>query len=216
MGPPLMGAENYAHSIAPKPEREPDDFYPTPPEATKSLLALERFPQWIWEPACGDGALSRVLLEAGHNVVSTDLVDRGYGEPRRDFLMEHQLLAPAIVTNPPFKLAEEFVERACALGASKIALLLRLAWLEGTTRKELFERTRLSRVHVSSRRLTFGRGGTDFGKGNGGMIAFAWFVWDRTATAERAEIGFFDWMDHAPEYAKQKERPPAEPMPLFD
>ena len=61
------------------PRRVPHDFYPTPPEAIRALLSVETFEGSIWEPACGDGAISKVLLEAGHEVVSTDLIDRGYG-----------------------------------------------------------------------------------------------------------------------------------------
>jgi hypothetical protein len=92
--------------------RETHDFYPTWPAATKALLSVERFDGPIWEPACGDGAMSKVLEEAGYEVISTDLIDRGYGEGGRDFLMEWQPRAPNIVTNPPFRWAIEFVDRA--------------------------------------------------------------------------------------------------------
>lgn len=84
-----------------KENREKDDFYPTPPEGTAPLLAVERFDGPIWEPACGQGHMSRVLEDAGHDVISTDLVHRGYGEGGVDFLMEWRPRAPNIVTNPP-------------------------------------------------------------------------------------------------------------------
>lgn len=61
------------------PRRVPHDFYPTPPEAVRALLSVETFTGSIWEPACGDGAISKVLIEAGFEVVSTDLIDRGFG-----------------------------------------------------------------------------------------------------------------------------------------
>lgn len=94
----------YVRGISPDAaNREKDDFYPTPDAATMALLSREQFDPDVWEPACGDGAISRIFEAAGHRVVSTDLVDRGYGEPRVDFLMESRLLAPHIVTNPPFK-----------------------------------------------------------------------------------------------------------------
>ena len=54
-----------------------DDLYETPPEATRALLQVERLPHRIWEPACGPGAIARVLRDAGHAVVATDLVDYG-------------------------------------------------------------------------------------------------------------------------------------------
>ncbi len=63
-----------------------DDFYITPPEATRALLAVENFGPRIWEPACGDGAMSEVLIAAGYDVVSSDLGDYGYGDPGVDFL----------------------------------------------------------------------------------------------------------------------------------
>lgn len=103
--------------------REKDDFYPTPPEMTHALLSVEQFNGGVWEPACGDGAISRELESAGIRVSSTDLVDRGYGQPRRDFLFEHAMAPDCqhIITNPPFKLGEQFWAKACDLAPGKVA-----------------------------------------------------------------------------------------------
>lgn len=159
--------------------RQADDFYPTPRCSTEALLSVETFPHKVWEPACGDGAISKVFAERGHTVVSTDLVDRGYGEARRDFLFELQALAPAVVTNPPFKLADEFALHALHLGCEKVAILARLAWLEGTTRfHRLWTRSPIARIWVFSKRQTLWRGDDPEAKNKGGAIAFAWFVWD--------------------------------------
>lgn len=163
---------------ASSPLREKDDFYPTPPEATRALLSVEKFTGAIWEPTCGDGAISRVLEDAGHTVISSDLVDRGYGQPRVDFLMERTPRAPNIITNAPYKLAVPFITNALALTEGKVAMLFRLAFLEGKARKDLFTNTPLKAVYVFSGRLPFLRGGWDAGKGGGGMIAFSWLVWD--------------------------------------
>jgi hypothetical protein len=157
--------------------REKDDFYPTPPEGTEALLRAERFEGAIWEPACGDGAISRILEAAGYDVVSSDLVDRGYGEPRHDFLMEWRPRAPNIVTNPPFKMVSPFIRKALALSTAKVAMLLRLACLEGAERGEIFESSPLARVLVFKRRLQFRRPGWE-DTGAGGMLPFAWFIWD--------------------------------------
>lgn len=157
--------------------REKDDFYPTPRIGTEALLSVETFSGPIWEPACGDGAISRVLKDAGYDVVSTDLVDRGYGTPRVDFLMEWTPRAPNIITNPPFKMATSFAKHALALSTDKVAILLRLACLEGVERRALFDSTPLARVWVFSKRLTMYRRGE--ATGTGGMLAFAWFIWDR-------------------------------------
>lgn len=159
-------------------DREKDDFYPTPPEATEALLRVESFEGAIWEPACGDGAISRVLEAAGYDVVSSDLVDRGYGEARHDFLMEWRARAPNVVTNPFFKLAIEFVRHALSLTLGKVAILARLNFLEGRERALLFRTLPPARVWVFAWRLPFSRGGKDAGLGGGGLISFAWFIWD--------------------------------------
>ena len=155
-----------------------DDFHETPRIATEALLLVEPFDGPIWEPACGHGAISRVLVEAGHCVVSSDLVERGYGIGRVDFLMELESRAPNIITNPPFKLSAEFAARAVELTTGKVAILCRLGWLEGAKRARLFQTTPLARVWVFSRRLPMmHRHGWD-GPQSTSAIAFAWFVWD--------------------------------------
>jgi hypothetical protein len=175
----VANAVSYVRGIVPSADRELNDFYQTPPEGTRALLAVERFHGPIWEPACGDGSMSRVLEEAGHHVVSTDLVDRGYGTPRVDFLLEHERRAPNIVTNPPFKNAEEFALHALRLSAGKVAMLCRLAWLEGDgRRRRIFAQTPIARVWVFSRRLRMQRGRQMLAGESGGMQAFAWFVWE--------------------------------------
>lgn len=158
-------------------KREKDDFYPTPPEATEALLRVETFDGPIWEPACGDGAICRVLEGAGYDVVATELVDRGYGETGRDFLLEWQPRAPNIVTNPPFKLAVPFVRKSIDLTTGKVAMLLKIAFLEGVERSTLFASTPLARVHVFSKRVTFRNTARGDVSGSG-MMAFAWFVWE--------------------------------------
>lgn len=151
------------------------DFYPTPPEATEALLRVENFKGTIWEPACGDGAICKVLENHGHKVMATDLIDRGWGDAPHDFLTS-TLTADNIITNPPFKLAEAFLRNALDQSSGKVALLCKLQWLEGGKRKAMFEACPLARVHVFSKRLTMTRGGETMA--NGGMIAFAWYVFE--------------------------------------
>jgi hypothetical protein len=133
--------------------RRTDDFHETPPVAVEALLSVETFIRPIWEPACGLGAISEVLIEHGHSAVSTDLVERGYGAGGIDFLLEWQPRAPNVITNPPYKLADEFARRACELTTGKVALLARLAWLAGQKRRVLFTTHPLARIWVFSRRL---------------------------------------------------------------
>lgn len=168
-------------------KRERDDYYRTPTHSIEALLKVERFTHDVWEPACGDGAISRVLVDQGYDVVSTDLIDRGYGLHRRDFLFEQDLLAGSIVTNPPFKLADEFVLHALHLGAVKVAIFMRTAWLEGRERhRRLWGPHPPIRVWQFSGRQTLWRG-DDVNPGDrGGAIAFAWFVWERGYTGAPA------------------------------
>lgn len=155
-----------------------DDFHETPRCAIEALLAVETFTGAIWEPACGLGAISDVLIERGHPVVSTDLVARGYGIGRIDFLMELAPRAPNIVTNPPFKLALSFAQRACDLSSGKVALLLRLSWLEGISRGHLFDNSPFARLWVFRRRLPMMHRVGYVGTESSNTLAFAWFVWD--------------------------------------
>lgn len=184
--------------------RETHDFYPTWPAATQALLSVEQFDGGIWEPACGDGAMSRVLGAAGYEVVSTDLIDRGYGEAGLDFLMEWTARAANIVTNPPFRWAMEFVDRALMLtdaqrtgvAGGKVALFLRLAFLEGVERGRWFPSTPLARVWIMSRRVPIARGRMVQDGDGHGVIAFAWFVWEHGHSGA-PELGWLDWKQAA-------------------
>ena len=120
--------------------RADHDFYPTPPEAVRALLSVEQFDGTIWEPACGNGAISRELESHGHRVVSTDLIDRSYGQSGCDFLsaitptrvrLEHPDMRH-IVTNPPYSyrrgIADKFVGQALRVTretGGKVAMLLK-------------------------------------------------------------------------------------------
>lgn len=160
-----------------------DDLYETPDVAVHALMRAEALPKVIWEPACGPGRIVNVLRGAGHFVYATDLVDYGCpdSESRIDFLMERQapsFAVDAVVTNPPFKLAGEFVSHALALGIPKVIMLLRLAFMESDRRTPILDNGLLARVHVFRKRLPMmHRAGWEGRKANSGM-AFAWFVWD--------------------------------------
>jgi hypothetical protein len=160
-----------------------DDLYETPSVAVDALLRVEKIPHRVWEPACGHGNIVKVLRAAGHDVLATDLV--AYGDPtalyRRDFLME-RLLPPgckAIVTNPPYKLVEEFVAHAIEI-CPLVIMLLRWAFYESDRRSDILEDCGLARIHCFRKRLPMmHRAGWEGRKANSGM-AFAWFVWDRS------------------------------------
>ncbi|WP_414464282.1 hypothetical protein [Hyphomicrobium sp. DY-1] len=155
------------------------DFFPTPAWATHALVDNERFEGTTWEPACGDGAMSRVLETTCKLVVSSDLFDRGFGEGGIDFLTADRK-TDNIITNPPYNSAEAFVAAGVRQARSKVALLLRLAFLEGANRaRTIFSDFPPSRVWVFSERITFYPKGAVV-KGSG-TTAYAWFVWDKNA-----------------------------------
>ena len=153
------------------------DYFPTPEWATHALIANERFDGSIWEPACGDGAMSRVLETTGSSVLSTDLFDRGYGETGVDFLKADHV-SDNIITNPPYNSAEAFVKVGLAQARHKMALLLRLAFVEGANRQRtIFSKAPPTRIWVFSERITFYPAGAV--KKGSGTTAYAWFVWDK-------------------------------------
>jgi hypothetical protein len=157
--------------------RDPNDFYRTPEVATLSILSREHFGQTIWEPCCGDGAISRVLKAAGYKVYSSDLIDRGYGHVA-DFLTPTRRMVDSIVTNPPFSLAEQIVRKALQCTTFKVAMFLRLSFLESARRYPLFQETPLKTVYVFSNRLSLYPG--DQPNRGGGSLAFAWFIWEHS------------------------------------
>lgn len=185
-----------------------DDLYETPACAVRALLAVEPVPLTVWEPACGPGAIVRVLRASGRAVIATDLVDWGCPDSAsgRDFLMEREAPqgVPAIISNPPFKLAEEFCEHAIDL-APEVYMLMRCAFLEGLRwyGRDQNKRGRglgdhLSRVWVFAPRLPFmHRHGYDGPKNSNSGMPFAWFVFQRNAARfQAAQIRWLNPRDY--------------------
>jgi hypothetical protein len=157
------------------------DMYPTPPVAVEALLKVEQLPHTIWEPAAGRGHIVRVLRDHGHAVIASDVANYDFDlHFCRDFLAEIGMPAgcEAVVTNPPFRLAEQFVVHALEL-CPRVVMLLRLAFLESERRSPILDTGSLARVHVFKKRLpTMHRDGWT-GPRASSAIAFAWFVFDR-------------------------------------
>ena len=164
-------------------DRANDDYYATDPRVVEELLKYEKFSNNIWEPACGEGHISKALERNGYNVLSTDLVDRGFGRGGCDFLAQTQQFDGDIITNPPYKYALEFVRQALNLvpAGHKVAMLLRLQFLEGKSRRQLFDSQPPTTVYVSSSRISCCKNG-DFRPGQTGYSsaqAYAWFIWTK-------------------------------------
>lgn len=170
-----LGATNHS-----KGEREEHDYYATEPKAGEILLEVESELNNIWECSCGEGHLARVFDRADKLAKASDLIDRGYGEVG-DFLDENIISYDGdIVTNPPFSLASEFVQKALGIipVGRKVCMFLRLLFLEGQKRKHLFTDNPPETIYVFSKRINCAKNG-DFKKYNRSAIAYAWYVWTK-------------------------------------
>lgn len=177
----ILGARVFAQH-----DRAEHDYYATSPEAVEELLKVEKFTKKVWECACGEGHISKVLEAHGYEVISTDLIDRGFGEGYVDFLKTEKTNIPFdIVTNPPYKFAKEFAEKAIEVIADgrKVAMLLKIQFLESVKRRELFDKHPPMKIYVFSKRIGCARNG-DFGACSNRAMCFAWFVWQKGYTGD--------------------------------
>ena len=193
-----IGASNYGVG-----EREVNDFYATDPIAIDRLESKFSIPQYVWECACGSGCLSERLIVHGHDVVSTDLIDRGYGRSGVDFLSDNETVLEisselrrrrsngedvAILTNPPFALCTEFVLRGLDLlpDGGYLIYLMRTLCLEGKERYEKIYRIyRPGGIYQMVGRLLCAKNGDFSGSSSllgKGAQAYAWYVWKKGVT----------------------------------
>lgn len=163
-------------------DRNADDWYQETSECVDKFLAAETLIGNVWDPACRGGNIPLRCIARGIDVMASDLRDRGYGAAGVDFLSTCRTV-DNIVTNPPFKLAEAFVRHALTMARRKVAIVARLAFLEGQARRELFTTTPVSRIWVHSSRVSMPPGGRGVQAG-GGSVAYCWIVWDRDWQAE--------------------------------
>ena len=160
--------------------RVENDFYATHPDSVKALLAVEEIIYPAWEPACGEGHISKLLT--GGTVFSTDLINRGYGVVK-DFLIDDgESRCETVITNPPFNLFQEFVEKALKVANKKVIMFGKLQALEGIKRATFLQGTPLKTVYVFKKRQQPMRNGKEndeiTGKKMSSTMAFAWFVWE--------------------------------------
>lgn len=199
-----LGASN--HTDHPRAE---NDYYVTDPKRIDELLKVETFNGSIWECSCGNGALSKRLEQLGYEVYSSDLYNHGYGFTDVDFLQCEYSRCKNIITNPPYNQALEFVQKALEIipKGGKVAMFLKLQFLEGQARQKLFEKHPPSNVWVCTKRITCGingdftakdkYGNTIYDKqGNpkpmSGAICYAWFVWDTNDTSDITKLGWIN------------------------
>lgn len=162
-------------------ERVANDAYWTPAWCTEALLDRTLMPPRVWEPACGEGHICRVLGRRNIIYSATDLVDHGFGRAGVDFLAlntAQELLAPAfpsIITNPPYKLAEAFIRQALRFmepEKGRVAMLLRNEYDSAASRRDLFEHPAFLKKLVLTKRPKWSAEDKASPRHN-----FAWFVW---------------------------------------
>ena len=175
-----LGASN--HSIE---DRQSEDYYATEPKAAELLLDIMPELNNIWECACGEGHLAKVFDNVGRLNKATDLIDRSYGTTE-DFLQCNERYHNGdIVTNPPYKYAKEFVEKALYLDDESryVCMFLKVLFLESQSRKELFTKFPPKVIYVSSSRINCAKNG-DFNTYTSSAVAYAWFIWQKGYAGE--------------------------------
>lgn len=164
-------------------DRQPYDYYATEPRAAQLLLSVEEFSPNIWECACGEMHLANVFRDAGYNVRCSDIVNRCDNEVM-DFLdITNTYWDGDIITNPPYKYAQEFIEKALSIipNGRKVAMFLKVTFLEGKKRKRLFTIHPPTCIYVSSSRINCAMNGNFEGlrTSGGSAVAYAWYVWEK-------------------------------------
>lgn len=180
-----LGANNHSED-----EREQYDYYATDPIAIDILIndGKSEINHNVWECACEEGHLAKRLSDYGYNVTATDLIDREFGIGGVNFLETNTIFNGDIVTNPPYKHAVKFIEHALDIipTGNKVFMFLKLQFLEGKSRKELFKKYPPKFVYVSSSRILCAKNG-DFkaAKKNGASaVAYAWYEWEKGYTGD--------------------------------
>jgi hypothetical protein len=178
------------------------EFYPTPPEAVRALLSVEKFDGTIWEPACGNGHISRELEAAGYSVVSTDLIQRDFGKGDVDFLKAEKPLAKHIITNPPYGrhgLGDAFVRKALTMTrqtGGSVAMLLNLRSLCNPDRHHKFRKTPPSAIYALDELTCWPYGKPGDKSARIAKQQYYWAVW-RPEPVERPSFWWLSVKDFA-------------------
>ena len=174
------GASNHS-----KEERQNEDYYATDPSTIDDLLKHEQFFVSIWENASGENHLADRLRSHNYTVRCSDIVKRTPDTELIDFLKYEGSWYGDIITNPPYKYAEDWVWKSmeCLKEGSKLAMFLKLTFLEGQKRRKMFEKYPPKTVYVYSKRAMCAKNG-DFLKYDGNAVAYAWYVWEKGFTGD--------------------------------
>lgn len=173
------------------------EHYPTPPWATRALC------EWLgpsiqgcgaWEPACAEGHMARALAEYFTFVGGSDIHDYGFGE-RQDFLLPDNIGRGSdwIITNPPFRLAEQFARVGLERATRGVALLVRTAFLESASRYVgLFKEAPPSDILQFVERVPMFKGKLD--RAGSTATAYCWLVWTKRLMKGDGSRTEFHWL----------------------
>lgn len=179
----IVGSSNHTQE-----ERQKNDYYATDPQACKDFLWAfqdrdkEELDRMIWEPACGEGNLARLLMKRGHLVLATDKIDRGFGNVH-DFLENKDRLEwrGDIITNPPYKgnMDIEFVKRSLDIVSPGkwVIMLFKVQFLASKKRYFLFQNLPPKYIYIHSSRIKIWKNNEDDGGSN--ALDYAWYVWKK-------------------------------------
>lgn len=185
-------SQNTSHAVMAQRHEPHDslDYFPTPPWATRALCEwlgpTDTAGESCWEPACGEGHMARPLAEYFDHVWPTDVHDYGHGTVL-DFLFPHNGILPHtgkradwIITNPPFRLAADFISAALARGRQGVAVLCRSVFMESGERfRTIFRDNAPTDVLVFCERVPMLKGRLDPKASS--ATSYAWFVWRKGA-----------------------------------
>lgn len=181
-----VGASNHTNH-----ERETNDLYCTHPSAVDALCDLETFSPAIWEPCAGLGHISETLRNRGYKVRESDILTRGRNIEKLDFLLCNEHFDGDIITNPPFKIATPIIRKAMEVvtEGNRIAMWLRILFLESVERKQLFEEFPPVQIWISSKRIPCAMNG-DFENITSSAQGYMWLIFQKGYRGE-TKIGWF-------------------------
>ncbi|MBR0861210.1 SAM-dependent methyltransferase [Bradyrhizobium sp. YCK136] len=178
-------AQNRSHAVMAQRTEAKDsrDDFPTPPWATRALMEhviSDCGPfssQCALEPACGEGHMAKVLSEYFGEVRASDAFAYGYGDVRDYLEVPHEANAVDwVITNPPFRLAEEFVHRSLVVARRGVAVLARTVFIESVGRyRHLFEKSPPGRVAQFAERVPMVKGRLD--RKASTATGYCWLIW---------------------------------------
>ena len=160
-------------------ERAVNDYYSTDPLAIDMLEKYGLLDKNVkyYEVACGDGSLSKRLESYGYDVISSDLVDRGYGTPNKDFLKDTEMKDGSIITNSPYKYLQDFILKGLELANNKLYIFAKIQSLEGIKRyKNIYSKRTPENVCVFVKRINCYQNGIQ--KDYSSVVCYCWLIFD--------------------------------------